>query len=244
MKFGVVIVTYNRLNLLKECVEACLSQTYKFSSIIIVNNCSTDGTFEYLEGLKEETIKVINCEKNLGGAGGFYEGIKYATEINNCDYLLIIDDDAIINKDYNEKIKIGIENTISKSEGISAFSGTVITENEIVVSTRKKINKDFEFEKCDKSLYKQEYFDYDSSSFCGLYVSMDIIKQIGLPKKDFFIWYDDTEYCMRIRKYTIIRNINNAVLNHKAPIESSSGVTCKSYYGERNKLYVEKKNVI
>ena len=241
MKFGVVIVTYNRLNLLKECIEACLNQTYKFTSIIIVNNCSTDGTFEYLEGLKEENIKVINCDKNLGGAGGFYEGIKYATEINNCDYLLIIDDDAIINIDYNEKIHKVMEDTVAKGEKILAYSGTVITNNEIVTSTRKNINKDYDFEKCDLELYKGEYFDYDSSSFCGLYVSMDIIKKIGLPKKEFFIWYDDTEYCMRIRKYTIIRNVNAAILNHKAAIQTSNGMTWKSYYGIRNRLYIEKK---
>ena len=47
-RIACVIVTYNRLDLLKECVDACLNQTVKFSDIIIVNNASTDGTSKYL----------------------------------------------------------------------------------------------------------------------------------------------------------------------------------------------------
>lgn len=240
MKFGVVIVTYNRLALLKECIEACMLQTYKFETIIIVNNCSTDGTYEYLNSIKEKNIKILHCETNMGGAGGFYEGIKYSQELNNCDYLLLIDDDAIIDKNYNKNIKNGIEQAKAKNENILAYSGTVLTENQIVTSTRKNITKKYEFEKCDLKKYKKDYFDYDCSSFCGLYISMDLIRIIGLPKKDFFIWYDDTEYCMRIRKYTIFRNINDATINHKAPIQSPTGINWKSYYGIRNRLYVEK----
>lgn len=38
MKYGVVIVTYNRLELLKECIENCIRQTIPFEKIIIVNN--------------------------------------------------------------------------------------------------------------------------------------------------------------------------------------------------------------
>ena len=43
MKFGVIIVTYNRLALLKECVSCVLSQTEPFSNICIVDNHSSDG---------------------------------------------------------------------------------------------------------------------------------------------------------------------------------------------------------
>ena len=42
MKYGVVLVTYNRLELLKECVEHCMQQTVPFEKIIVVDNCSTD----------------------------------------------------------------------------------------------------------------------------------------------------------------------------------------------------------
>ena len=69
-----VIVTYNRLNDLKVCIENVKGQTYKNLDILVVNNGSTDGTTEYLAA--QTDIKVIN-QNNLGGAGGFYAGMKY-----------------------------------------------------------------------------------------------------------------------------------------------------------------------
>jgi rhamnopyranosyl-N-acetylglucosaminyl-diphospho-decaprenol beta-1,3/1,4-galactofuranosyltransferase len=44
MQVTAVIVTYNRFELLKECIAAVKVQTYKPSSILVVNNNSTDGT--------------------------------------------------------------------------------------------------------------------------------------------------------------------------------------------------------
>ena len=59
MKFAVTIVTYNRLELLKECIQQVLSQTVPFSYICIVDNHSTDGTSEYLDQLAAGTETVF-----------------------------------------------------------------------------------------------------------------------------------------------------------------------------------------
>ena len=63
MKFAVTIVTYNRLELLKECVQQVLSQTVPFSYICIVDNNSTDGTSKYLDQLVAET-QTASSDKN------------------------------------------------------------------------------------------------------------------------------------------------------------------------------------
>ena len=62
MKYGVVIVTYNRLELLKECLLCIDKQVKKFDSVLIVDNYSTDGTREYL---KIKRIDIILFMKNL-----------------------------------------------------------------------------------------------------------------------------------------------------------------------------------
>ena len=68
-KILAVIVTYNRVNDLKNCVNSLRRQTYKYFDILVVNNGSTDGTKEFVDSL--EDIIVIH-QDNLGGAGGFY----------------------------------------------------------------------------------------------------------------------------------------------------------------------------
>ena len=74
MNIFAVIVTYNRLDLLKKCIDAVLYQTQKVKKIIVFNN-STDGTQNYLSSLHSEQIYAIHSKKNVGGAGGFFYGI-------------------------------------------------------------------------------------------------------------------------------------------------------------------------
>lgn len=234
MKLGVVIVTYNRLELLKECVDACINQTKKFSKIYIVNNASTDGTKEYLDSLKNKSIHIVHSDKNLGGAGGFYLGLKEAS-ISDLDYLLIIDDDAIIDKYYNENIHVHM---LKNEKNIVGYSGSVLTDGQIQYEHRRYLAKGFKQKNSILSDYNKEYFDYDLSTFCGVFMSLDIIRKIGLPKKEFFIWYDDTEYCLRAIKYGKIRNVNKSLLNHKTKINVVNGYNWKSYYGLRNNYVI------
>jgi GT2 family glycosyltransferase len=89
-KIAVVLVTYNRLYLLKECLTSLRKQTYKPDKIIIINNDSTDGTTDWLD---EQTDLEVIHQANLGGAGGFYTGIKLAYE-QGFDFIWVMDDDV------------------------------------------------------------------------------------------------------------------------------------------------------
>lgn len=239
MKLGVVIVTYNRVNLLKECVAACLKQTYEFDSICIVNNNSTDGTNEYLNQINNSKVKILNLEENLGGSYGFYEGLNFFNG-KNLDYILLIDDDAIISLNYNENIVKYMNENISNLVG---FSGSVVTDGKIQYCHRQFLPNKRKFKKVDSNSYNYNgnYFDYDISTFCGLYVSMNMIKKVGLPEKNFFIWFDDTEYSLRLNKYGKIRNVNSAILNHKTSLSINQSYSWKSYYGLRNQIFILKK---
>lgn len=236
MKLGTIIVTYNRISLLKECIEACISQSVKFEKIFVVNNASTDGTTEYLEQLNAENIEIITLAENLGGAGGFYKGIELAQK-HDLDYVLLIDDDAILDCNYNQEIV----KYMQQDNNIFAYSGTVKTNNEIQFGHRRHLSKKFKEIDSISEDYDGYYFDYDLATFCGLFISVDIIRKIGLPCKDFFIWYDDTEYSLRIKQFTKIRNINNAWLKHKTSINDNKGITWKTYYGLRNQIITIKK---
>mgnify|MGYP000573889316 CR=1 FL=1 len=145
MKFAVTIVTYNRLELLKECVQQVLSQTVPFSYICIVDNNSTDGTSKYLDQLVAETQQPVPLSKNkpgishssssgnIGGAGGFAKGIENLGK-TDCDWILIIDDDAMIAADYIEQLQKAILKT-----NYLAYSGTVTTAGSIDTTHRRFI---------------------------------------------------------------------------------------------------------
>ena len=88
-----------------------------------------------------------------------------------------------------------------------------------------------------ESAYEKETFLYDVSTFCGLVLKVSLIRKIGLPKARYFIWFDDTEYCLRFRKYTRILNVCHAELDHRtAPPGNAPAVSWKNFYGFRNAI--------
>lgn len=239
ISYAVVIVTYNRLALLKECIECVNKQTLPVKKVIVVNNASTDGTKDYLEKIAvDKSYKIINCEENHGGAGGFSTGIEVAVK-EQVDWIVVIDDDAMLAADYVERL---VEGQITHPQ-YQAIAGTVVTEGKIDLNHRKRmINPGLLFKNCAIEDYDKEYFTCDNASFCGLMIKRDLIEQIGLPHIEYFIWHDDTEYSIRIRKHTGILVATKAKLNHKTTLIAGTGprrYTWKDYYGIRNRiLYV------
>lgn len=140
MKFAVVIVTYNRLRLLNECVERVLSQSYPVENIVVVNNNSSDGTKEYLDKfISDSRFHIYNSEINNGGAWGFYKGIEISQNCN-CDYILLIDDDAIIENNFFEVM----EEYVNKHSTYDAYSSTVYVDKTIDIGHRMNlVNKLF-----------------------------------------------------------------------------------------------------
>ena len=66
-----IVVTYNRLPLLKQCLAALRAQTVQGFTVLLVDNASTDGTADYIKTLAMPGLVCRNPGENLGGAGGF-----------------------------------------------------------------------------------------------------------------------------------------------------------------------------
>ena len=89
-----VVVTYNRLALLQQCLAALCAQTVRGFTVLVVDNASTDGTADYLKTLDMPGLVCRNPGKNLGGAGGFAYGIREAAALG-CKAVWIMDDDTL-----------------------------------------------------------------------------------------------------------------------------------------------------
>lgn len=230
--YSIVIVTYNRLNLLKEALEHALQQSIKPQKIIVVNNCSTDGTTEYLNEVygTDDRFILHHEDTNIGGAGGFHKGLELAIKTDS-EWFMITDDDAIL--DFNCMEEMNPEKAAIKT---LAYACTVKSHGDIDISHRRKFDGN-----CAKTEYDKEIFKCELATFCGLMINRSLVEKIGLPKSEYFIWFDDTEYCMRILKESEICVIPKAVLNHKVPVKSQNDSTnaimsWKSYYGKRNSI--------
>lgn len=235
MKYVAVVVTYNRLQLLKKCIDNLVQQTKQIQKILIINNGSTKETFEYLVDKEEKNknIRCIHLENNCGGSGGFYIGIKNALE-EDSDFMILLDDDAILDKTFCEYM----DEAIKDFPECKAFAGTVMKNGYIDTSHRlKRLSDLFSlYVRVPKYKYRQNYFECDFLSFCGTVIETKLIRKIGLPKKEYFIWYDDMEYSCRIRHFTPIINVSRAIVNHCQQEDDKMTMNWRLYYGVRNRF--------
>ena len=101
-RVAAVVVTYNRLPLLQKCIEKLEAQTAP-CDILVVNNASSDGSTEWLEARQGGRLLPKNTGANLGGAGGFNCGMRWAVEAGY-DRLWLMDDDCLPEPDALEKL--------------------------------------------------------------------------------------------------------------------------------------------
>lgn len=191
-KITAVVVTYNRCDLLKKCLDALEKQTYKLNKIVVIDNHSSDGTEEYLATKNNETYDVIRLNANLGGAGGFHYGVEQAYK-TGCDYLWLMDDDTICEPNSLEKLMEAEE--ILKDEQIGFISSNVLFRDNTpclmnIPGPVYMWNKYIE-----KSIVQVAF-----TSFVAMLIPINVVKEVGLPVKEYFIWGDDGDYSRRILK--------------------------------------------
>lgn len=198
-----LIVTFNRKLLLEECIQSLLNQSYNISKILIIDNASSDGTEEMLINkgyIKLAKIKYIKLPNNIGGAGGFYEGIKYINENINYDWIWLMDDDTIPKYDALEKLVESMK--ILYKENIGFLCSKVISENNLMMNVPSiSKNKDISNYYIWPKYLEHGIVEIDNATFVSILINKNAIKKIGYPFKEFFIWGDDTEYTLRITKY-------------------------------------------
>lgn len=226
-----VVVTYNRLELLKECIDKIKSQSIKVD-LIIVDNHSDDGTGLYLKELasRETSINInaVSLEKNVGGAGGFNYGMRLAVE-NGYELIWIMDDDTMPAADACEKL-LKADKDLGGDYGFLSSTVYWVDGNLCRMNIQHKIG--------DQS---GNLTKVDSATFVSLLFREETIKKFGLPIKDFFIWGDDKEYTMRLSQNKSCYWVKDSSVVHKMKNNSGSSISKDAltrvpryYYAYRN----------
>lgn len=208
-KVMAIVVTYNRKELLKECINALISQNYKNCEILIIDNASTDGTKELIDKeFNNNKIHYKNTGSNLGGAGGFNYGMKEAYKLG-CDYMWIMDDDCIVHKDSLEKL-MEADKELNSNYGFLSSKVLWKDDSICVMNIQKK-----KFSRWLKN-FNRNLQTIAMASFVSLFVKTSIVEEVGLPIKDFFIWTDDWEYTRRISRKHKCYYVADSVVTHKS----------------------------
>ncbi|MDT2926303.1 glycosyltransferase family 2 protein [Lactococcus lactis] len=242
-KVVALVVTYNRKELLIESIDSLLNQSYAVKKIIIIDNNSSDGTDELFSTGKYYNNLIIDYHKmkdNIGGAGGFHNGFKIAMKEVDFDFLWIMDDDVIPDKNSLEKLIYDGEKLSDNGIDFSYLASTVYgPQNDFmnvpqVLTTSEKEGLYPDWNRyLDLGLVKIEI-----ATFVSLLIKRNAIDKVGLPIKDYFIWGDDTEYTQRLNRYygTAFLSGNSKVL-HKRKISGTLSLWKEEDKGRMN-MYI------
>ncbi|MGB3730960.1 glycosyltransferase family 2 protein [Microbacterium sp.] len=193
-----VVVTFNRLEKLKTVISSIEAQTHAVSTLFIIDNASTDGTADYLASLETKVLlEIVTMPENLGGAGGFSEGMKrgYAS---GADHVWIMDDDCYPQPDALATLVRGFDESVAELGDEVPFACSVVkfTDGGICEMNNPVPTWDW-----GRLLVKgQQNVMVTTCSFVSVLIPRWAIAEYGLPYSEYFIWFDDREYTLRLTR--------------------------------------------
>jgi rhamnopyranosyl-N-acetylglucosaminyl-diphospho-decaprenol beta-1,3/1,4-galactofuranosyltransferase len=226
-----VVVTYNRQFLLAQCIAALRKQTRKIDKILVINNGSTDNTESWLR--TQHDLDFITQE-NVGGAGGFYTGIKTGFE-RSFSWIWLMDDDGYPKENALEMLLEG------DNEELCLRNCSVINKEDkksFVWKTGKHTSLDDVKDPVIKNV---------AHPFNGTLLHRRIIERVGFPNANMFLWGDESEYLYRIIRKNKIPYYTKANSIHYHPASAYSykndwnfANNWKMYFYVRNRFFILK----
>ncbi|WP_298743339.1 glycosyltransferase family 2 protein [uncultured Microbacterium sp.] len=193
-----VVVTFNRLEKLKTVISSIEAQTLSVATLFVIDNASTDGTADYLASLATRVpLEVVTMTENSGGAGGFAEGMLrgYAS---GADHVWIMDDDCYPEPRALEALVAGFDGAVAELGGDVPFACSVVkfTDGNICEMNNPLPTWDWA-----RLIVKgQNSVMVEACSFVSVLIPRWAIAEYGLPYRDYFIWFDDREYTLRLTR--------------------------------------------
>lgn len=193
-----IVVTFNRLEKLKTVIASIEAQTLAVAKLFVIDNASTDGTAEYLAALESRApLEVVTMAVNSGGAGGFAEGMLrgYAS---GADHVWIMDDDCYPQPGALESLVAGFDSAVAELGGDVPFACSVVkfTDGNICEMNNPLPTWDW----ARLMVKGQNTVMVEACSFVSVLIPRWAIAEYGLPYRDYFIWFDDREYTLRLTR--------------------------------------------
>jgi GT2 family glycosyltransferase len=241
---AVVVVTYNRADLLAGMLEGLAALQRLPDAVIVVDNASTDHTPQVLEAATNPGLQVRRMTDNLGGAGGFHEGVRSAYE-QGYDRIWLMDDDVVPAPDCLTVLMSVDEPCLMAVR--EDRSGALV----------EKAATDFDLRRPwalrpKRTMVEDAYGTREAMpatveihvvAFEGFLMRREVIDSIGLPDPSYFIFYDDVDFALRARRagYRILA-VRDAVLVRQLDFSQQHDLAgWKGYYMYRNLFVVHRR---
>jgi rhamnopyranosyl-N-acetylglucosaminyl-diphospho-decaprenol beta-1,3/1,4-galactofuranosyltransferase len=238
---AVVVVTYNRADLLRQMLDGLAALERLPDAVIVVDNASTDHTPEVLEAATNAGLVVIRADDNLGGAGGFSLGVKTAYD-GGFDRIWLMDDDVVPAPDcltvllsQDEACLMAVREDTSGRLVEKAATRFDLTNPLRIRPKTAMVETDF-----GSRDRMPERVELENVAFEGFMMRREVVAAVGLPDPTYFIFYDDVDFAIRARRAGYrIWAVRDAVLVRQLDFDQQHDLGgWKGYYMYRNLFVV------
>jgi GT2 family glycosyltransferase len=244
----IITVNYNQLQFTCALLDSIRRNSYKNVETYVVDNASKENPAAHLAEYYPE-VKVIVSKENLGFAGGNNLAVKEAEG----DYLFFINNDAELTDGCLEKLialydarpKLGMVSPLicyykdmhPNELDLIQYAGTTPVHP---VTARNRTIGEKELDKGQFSAAMQTAYSHGAA----MMVKKEVLTTVGLMANDFFLYYEELDWCARIKKagYEIFIE-PNAKIYHKESVSVGPMSTLKTYYLNRNRIYFMRRNM-
>lgn len=190
-KVAAVVVTYNRKKLLAQCLEHLADQSVP-CDVLVVDNASTDGTGALVGEERFSAVQYRRMPQNLGGAGGFCEGMRWAVQAGY-EGVWVMDDDTLPEPGALEAL-LAADRQLQKNYGFLSSRALWTDGTDCPMNLQRKTPYR------DIRGFDRPLVPVTMASFVSLFVRAETVRRFGLPIAEFFIWSDDWEYTRRLSR--------------------------------------------
>ena len=238
---AVVVVTYNRADLLERMLVGLAALERLPEAVIVVDNASSDHTPAVLAAATNPGLQVLRTDDNLGGAGGFHLGVRTAYE-QAFDRIWLMDDDVVPAPDCLTVLMARDEDCLMAVR--EDMAGRLVEKAATRFDLRnplsirpKKGMVETDFGSRDRM---PELVGLENVAFEGFMVRRAVIDAVGLPDASYFIFYDDVDFAVRARRAGFrIWAVREAVLVRQLDFDQQHDLSgWKGYYMYRNLFVV------
>lgn len=227
----VVIVTYNNVDTIEECLNSLRALKVRPTDIIVIDNASTDGTHELLKNWSD--VKLISMQENAGFAAAANIGIAEA----GTELVAILNPDTVVAEEWLSSL-IG---PMKENENAGACQSTVLLHDRpSLINTDGNMLHFLGFAWVGN--YGSRYIRSDGwrnigyPSGCSMMIRKSAFNKVGMFENFFFMYHDDIDLGARMRlsgREVILGN--GSIVYHKYRPEVSH---LKLYYAERNRWFL------
>jgi rhamnopyranosyl-N-acetylglucosaminyl-diphospho-decaprenol beta-1,3/1,4-galactofuranosyltransferase len=234
---AVVVVTFNRADLLGRTLDGLAAQTHQPDAVIVVDNASTDHTREILDAHTGLALQRIHLDTNTGGSGGFRAGTEAAYG-QGFDRIWLMDDDVVPAPDcltvlmaIDEPCLMSVREDNRGHLVEKAATDFDLTRPWSIRPKRASVETSY-----GERSAMPERVEIEIVAFEGFMMRREVIDAVGLPDETFFIFYDDVDLALRARRAGYrIWAIRDAVLVRQLDFDQQHALdTWKGYYMYRN----------